>query len=257
MIIEVNHQASIAQLFSRANGVEVRRQALGTPAEGSPFADDLRDWSRLYSVMGLRTNVDLAQRTALSASTHLFAARQKEWDPFTPFTLLRGTLEACGLALWLIQPQESDARLQRWRGLEAHSEEYRKNAVESSWGRSHEKIVQYTHIAATRSETADQISSDRINTPGSKELLRKAGNSLDSSKTFWEPLTAWQVTSSFAHSMPWSIDEATHVTTSGTIKFDEALFHYVLETCVELFDALVTRIEHLSSPPPSDNHTSP
>lgn len=176
--------------------------------------------------------------------------REVRLNPLTVFTLLRASLEPLMLGLWLLKPDYSNQRLSRYAGLLIASRDEHHEAVVAQMKADSATVM--PEKSASLESALSRAGINPVGKPGSKELARKASNLPQLPKLTWTPLVAWQVASSVAHSYPWSMDEAVagirdSETNRIIVRLDCKVFYFVLEATVELFDALVSRIEELNS----------
>lgn len=248
----------------RARAASEIRASFTYPEPGSPLAMDdqaLRPLHDEKAIEGLSSTVKL---TALMAETQLLEAwpagpvsedgvRVVAFPPYTGYTLLRGSMEASALALWLVEGQDSHTRLGRFRGLITKSQDEYFGAIsEFHASRGTGDSDDAKSFNSRVQEIFDIARTVKINWPGSTRLLEKAGRIVPSSDLRWSPKVAWQVSSGVAHGLPWSIQEAIKIVqdkSTGAVrhKVDAESFRCVYQVATVMFEALVKRIAELQS----------
>lgn len=247
----------------RARYMAKVRGCLSYPETGSPLALDDLVVKPIYDAVKVEGLSSTAKMTALSAERHLLEAwpagppdergmREVKFDPYTGFTLLRGSMEASAHALWLLEPTGSAERLSRFCSLTLKSQEEYQSAISAF----HQSRGSYDSAkpAASIQALFDEVGIKPAKYPGSKKLLEKAGRYVPSGEMPWTPVVAWQVASGVAHSMPWSRIEAARTTFDSSTgrsveRMDAESYRYAFQASAVMFETLVNRIGVLQTAP--------
>lgn len=251
----------------RARTSATVRDGFAFPEAGSPMQLDDQALKPLYDATKIEGLSSTSKLTALMAETQLLEAwpagqtdengiRVVAFPPYSGFTLLRGSMEASSLALWLLENDDRTERLSRFAGLITYSQDQYLNVIsEFHSARGNDDSGEAQAFNAKVAALLDSAGIEPRNYPRSTKLIEKAGRYISCDELNWSPKVAWQVASGVAHGLPWSIQEAVRVVQGkapGRVvhKVDAASYRYVYEAATVMFETLVERIQELQAAPP-------
>jgi hypothetical protein len=178
------------------------------PAEGSALAVDDRDWVPVpvsqVAVMGLG-----------SARDHLHAVRvlieARQLFPFAQSTLIRGAVIGAAQAVWVLEPDGRELRLERARLLAAHMyaehgkylDLLRRLAPEPHEGTE----AVFEHVQQRQAELRElRVQADQHAALNTTEMVKTAALAAFGAQMLAdETESIWRITSGAAHGFAWSL----------------------------------------------------
>jgi hypothetical protein len=203
---EVRYSQRVMQLFDRAAEIEVALEPKLEPVAGSAlFADDVRSphhsvsdyaMGQLHVAGGCIASLKRMMVREAKDEIHMVAS------PFGAYALIRNSMDAAAVALWLLEPGSGTLRIKRRITLSL-DELHKAGALRQTMGQPSIKIERQARLQEVALQAGmGDWNPLREKLPPMTEILKNLER-LHSGGIFpW--LAAWQLSSGHAHGKQWA-----------------------------------------------------